>query len=581
MIKTRNLCLLLLVFSVTLIDLGYANPASAAPGPGYAQNLKAARALVDREKYKESLAPYSKALAQNPDNSDLLIEVARVTGWSGDNQKSAELYGKVLTVAPGRRNDVILPLGWQLLWANRAQESVPYFKEYLDGHPDDAGANLGMARALAAQKKPDEALGYYQKAIERDPSSIDAYYGLAWVYLDLYRFDDAEVTYEKILSLNPKDPRPARAGIARCHNLAGLHRQAAGEYSALLAQSGSKPEPDYQSEYAHAQYWAGYDELALQTLEGIPDRDTDFRDQLNRNLGRYPVEMRYDGADDSDGVRIDAVTLSGGIRLKPATVIAASVRGVRVSQNSQTIHGKTLLGQVTNRFGDIDSKGGTHWLTVSLGGRQYGDWDSFAWQISDKWFVSDKAHVYIKAGNEPVENITALNNEVLFTSGFVTVDYFSSPRTTLTGGLGTGRFDDGNVRNSALGKIAYKFRYNNPRVVGGVEARYFDDSKPEISRGYYNPEQYVEGKLFVEYSHDLPNDWVFYAKGGLGRYDESPGLSGDLYSYELSLKKDMKENGQVGMYVGNSKSSASTFQGQGNPSGYRWTYWGINYQNVF
>jgi tetratricopeptide (TPR) repeat protein len=433
-----------------------------------------------------------------------------------------------------------------------------------------------MARAFEEQGKYYHALGYYKWVVHNYPENIDAYYGLGRTYLAINSYYDAEETYKKILTMKPND-RAALAGIARSHNLSGKHRLAAKEYSDLLTHGYQ--ENEYRREFAYAQYWAGFDELALDTLKNIPGKDAaSLRSQILRDLNN-PLEIDYDGGTDSDGLDINIAALSAGIRFHQTHLLQGIARVARLYQNNKLIYGKTFLLKWTSRFGGLYSDLGTHWPSIALGARDYDNWQSVAWRIADKWFPNDLLRVDIEAKNEPVENIISIENKILFTSVLGSIDYRIHLRLIITAGARIGRFSDSNIRKDLFGRVMYTVAYE-PRINIGAEARYFGDSKTELNNGYYNPDQYSEYKLIAAVSHYF-GDWRVKVMGAMGQLDEAPGPNGALYQYEASIGKDFKQYGRFRAYIGHSSSNSSISAPADFKVGYHITYWGIGYSFSF
>lgn len=65
-----------------------------------------------------------------------------------------------------------------------------------------APAHLGLAQALAAIGRPDEAISAFEAAIRSDPVSLDAYLGLARTLLSAGRAAEAFQRADAALSLD-------------------------------------------------------------------------------------------------------------------------------------------------------------------------------------------------------------------------------------------------------------------------------------------------------------------------------------------------------------------------------------------
>lgn len=545
-----------------------------------------ARNLNAINNFGQALIYYKKALTQKPNDTDLLIETARVESWAGHNKQALELYQRVLSIAPQRKYDVLRPMAWQYLWIGQPKESQSIFAEYLKMHSYDENATLGYARSLEEQKKFHKASYYYKQVINIDPQNVEARHGLARIHLTHKSYHQAKKTYQEISQLKPDDIA-AKAGIIRAKNLSGQHRQAAKEYSELLSLYPDNSE--YFNELAYAQSWAGFDDLALGTLENAPpEQAKPLKEKLLRNLGN-PFTLSYDGSTDSDNLNINAFTVSAGKRISPETLINAIYRLSLLNQNfnhrdsfdqpNQSFTGNEGLIGFTTRFGSLESPWGVNWPTVLIGGRGYGDWQSFSWKFRDKWIPSDLWRIDIWAGNEAIENIGSIQNHILYTSVFGSVDFRPHPRIILTAGTGIGEFSDDNVRQKSLGRFAYSLFFI-PQIIVGAEASYFTDSKPNLDHGYYNPNSYWEAKFIGGLAQDICG-LLFRVDGGVGEFGEDPGQSGNIYIVESSIERYFNRFGSLRAYIGTSQSAPAISTPQVFKPGYQRTYWGLSYFQTF
>ncbi len=167
--------------------------------------LGVARMLVRGRHYAPALVEYRKLVAARPDDADLLIEVARVYGWNNENRRAAELYRRVLDVAPGRRRDVERPLAFQLLWSGQGVRAIPYFRDHLARNPADTKARLGFARALAAAGRSGPALVQYRHVLAVEPLSLAARLGIARMLVREGHYRESLTGYRILLKRRPDD----------------------------------------------------------------------------------------------------------------------------------------------------------------------------------------------------------------------------------------------------------------------------------------------------------------------------------------------------------------------------------------
>ncbi|GEM_PF-1215538 len=552
----------------------------AAEPANRAARLDAARALVAEHRYRAALADYDRLLKARPDDANLLIETARVYGWDNRNARAAALYERVLQVAPQRRPVVILPLAWQLTWAGRPERAVPLFREYLRGHPNDVAARVGLADALADAGRLHAALREYRAALKRRPDDLDAAYGEARVLGWMGRYRSAEAVYRGILRRDP-NAFGAQAGLEQVRNWNGAHRSAAREMAVLLRKHPQ--DAGLRHDLATAQYWSGFGDLALGTLDGSRrPADVALRRHIRRDLAPT-VSASLFGSTDSDRLHIVGVTLNANYHFDAARWLGLSYRVAHLQQHNAAIpadnvlYGREVLVSGGQRLGGLHSPVGTLWPSVALGVRKYSDWQTFAWRANAKWIPADRWRVDLYSGNEVIENIRSIQNQVTFHSADADVSWQVLPRINLGVGGGGGVFDDRfgdhnsrwRVRSHLLGVL-----YLHPRIFAEWNFLYFNDSNPNVQVGYYNPGAYWENRLTVGASYRW-RGWELAGRGGGGRLTEDPGGTSDwMYFWQASVGRDFGRAGELRLVAGrtDSKQFAST-----TGAGYSRTYLSLGY----
>lgn len=242
------------------------------------------------------------------------------------------------------------------------------------------------------------------------------------------------------------------------------------------------------------------------------------------------------------------------------------------------VSGTEVMGSYTWRLGDVASPWGTAWTTVGLGARDYAGWTTLAWRARARYLPADLWRIDIDAGNGVVETIGAIRNRVYFDQITAAAQYQPTPRWELFGGAGIAAFDDGNVRSRVFWRTDYAV-WTKPKILLGVEGYAFDDTQPTgptvRDRGYYNPERYVENRLFAALYREI-RPWEFYVKVGAGRYSEVDGWGthsgGPTRMWEAWVAYDLDKSLRLRAYAGGSDSSASA---GGGGAGYWRNYIGI------
>lgn len=292
-----------------------------------ADDLGTARQLVERRQFAGAIPIYERLAKVQPDNSDLLIELARVYGFADRNKDAADTYQRVIQRFPTRRGDVLPSLAQQLLWSGAPAAAVPYYREALAAKPGDRELRVGLANALRESGQDELALGVYDEMLRADPKDLAAMKGRAWLLLAGNRFTEAEAAFRSVLAIKPNETE-AKIGVARSLNFSGRHQVAIGLYRDL-----AKELPDdkgIKQQLATAQHWAGFDAEALASLEGITEPSAEaLRSKLKRILNTS-VSGGIEHSQDKDDLKIDKIKLAGKKRLGETSALGVSYTHTRL-----------------------------------------------------------------------------------------------------------------------------------------------------------------------------------------------------------------------------------------------------------
>ena len=531
-------------------------------------DLNHARALVDQKSYPAAIAAYESLLAEQPGRTDLLIEAGRVNAWADRHAAAARLYRQAIETAPQRRYDVLLPLAWQLAWDGHYAEAIPLFEEVARQVPAQRTEALhGLAESLAASNRLDEALAVY-RMLANQPADLKARKGEARMLLWLDRDDEAAACYRAILQTHPRDGE-AQIGLARALNYGGRHFAAVSAY-AVAIQGDRALARDTRIERATALRWAGLEDLASQTLG---DADGKGVGALRARLAQETASQlraEYESARDSDHLDVKALSLGWQQRFTAGASLDVSARDARIEQTGSRIDGRQLLVRAGTRLGGVEQ--GLFWPALTVGVRDYDGWQTAAWKLQAKWLPADLWRVDVEAGNDVIENVRSIRNEVTLNALSGGADWHFAPRWNATVGAAVLRFDDGNQRTRLIGRVEHVVKTAQPRLVLGLEGMGFNDSDPNTDRGYYNPERYREIKVLARAEQEAAG-WLLEARLAVGNLWETPGDSSGLYAWELSAARDLKPMLRLRLVAGGSDSSAFL---QGAGSGYTRNYLGAS-----
>lgn len=558
----------------TLLTLGMAVATTPASLPARAQTRNEARRAVDARQYEQALALFETLVQAQPENSDLLIETARVYGFADRHRQAVATYRRVLEVAPARRGDVLAALAWQTLWVGDAASALPLFIEALAYATDARGrADLwrGQGEACAEIGDTPCTLAAYQQALELQPGDGDLRRRIATAWLWQDDYEQAEQAWRALLAEDPNDRR-SQAGLARTLNSAGRHNAAVVIYRDI--DDGS--DADVRFDHARALRWSGYDAAALPLLAGRTDADAlwlrDWR--IARELQPYGSgTIEY--STDSDRLHIDTQTVAAGALLTPTLLFEGGYRHVNLDGLDGSVGGNRLFGTLRSAFGTPgEAPPGLLVPALSLGLNDYDGWSPLTGSVSLRWLPTDLWRLVAEVGREVVETPVAIDNRITVNVASLGLDYRWPPRWSFGAALSNLRFSDGNDRVRVTGRFDYALHFK-PRVVVGLEAAAFQSSLPTSfatpptpgaigPQGYWNPKRYAESRVFAAISSDT-RPWEWYGRVAIGASRENDGdgntSGGSPNLLEAGVAHDLGPSLRWRLFTGGSGSSFAVGNG--------------------
>jgi len=154
-------------------------------------------------------APVSQATLQHPlaDPKDKVDEFNSILHASdvieaGHYEQAEALLSQIRQDDP---NLYVVPFmqGELALRQQQAPQAAQYFEDCLKLAPDFDQAMSGMAGALEAQAKPEEAIQWLQKALQRNPQNFRAWYEIGWIQEHSGDYDSAAQYLQKALAIQP------------------------------------------------------------------------------------------------------------------------------------------------------------------------------------------------------------------------------------------------------------------------------------------------------------------------------------------------------------------------------------------
>ena len=168
--------------------------------------------------------------------------LGRTLVMRGDLDAGVEQVRKGVQLA-GTDTRPRLALAWVLWQQGRSNEAAAEYERVLEYHPDSPGGLNNLAIIYGEQGRYLEAIPLLRRLL-RITDDADAAFNLANCYFYLDRLDEAIVTYEQVLEIDP-DYHWAEHGLAETHEKLGDQTLATGfferaieGYDRRLAHSG-------------------------------------------------------------------------------------------------------------------------------------------------------------------------------------------------------------------------------------------------------------------------------------------------------------------------------------------------------
>ena len=548
--------------------------AALAAGAAQAQTLQQARDKVDARQYAQALPIYEALLREQPANTDLLVETARVYGFADRHKEAIATYRRVVEVDPARLKDVAAALAWQTLWSGDAAAALPLFEQARGFATEPkALADLWRGTGEACVHTGDNpcALDAYRRALALTPGDRDLQRRIATVLGWMDETAQAEAAWRALLAEDPTDKR-AQAGLARTVNAAGRHNEAAR----LYAQVDDGSDADVRLDHARALRWAGYDAAAYPLLSGRSDWPAVFlRDwRADREQKSY-VWGGVDDSTDADELDILALSAGAGTLLQPGLLLEGGYRFARLDSPQGDVSANRVQATLRGLVGKPgETPPGLLVPSLTLAWNDYDGWTPITGNASLRWLPQDLWRFSADLGREVVETPQAIGNRITVDIASLGAEYRMPPRWSFGGTLSNLRFSDGNNRVRVYGHVDYATRFN-PKVVVGVEGAAFRDSDPASfaavpppgtlpPAGYWNPKDYAEGRIFagIWYERD---DWEAYGRVALGISRETDGdgnsSTGHPNLLEAGIAHDVGPGLRWRLYAGGSGSSFAVGNG--------------------
>ncbi|MEX0677593.1 MAG: tetratricopeptide repeat protein [Pirellulales bacterium] len=176
--------------------------------------LAQARELQKAGRLEEADRLCRAILANDPDDTDALAQLARILGQRGQldaaegilrraarlRPDSAEISQHLRSLLAARQFQMGLVLAKQ----QKIDDAIACMRRAVVQAPAFAEAHRSLGILLAGQKNFHEAADSFRRAVEHKPGNAEAHYNLALALQHQNKFEEAEADYRRALELNPQ-----------------------------------------------------------------------------------------------------------------------------------------------------------------------------------------------------------------------------------------------------------------------------------------------------------------------------------------------------------------------------------------
>jgi type IV pilus assembly protein PilF len=177
------------------------------------------QAYAAKGEWKKAIEQFHKALELNPYYTDVRNDLGSALILAGEREEGKNeflaAYGDPTNPMPevSARN-----LGQAYLEERNYTEAMSWFRTAIDRAEAYADPYLGLARALVATDRLDEAVVLLESGVEKAPESAGLRLALGQVYFRVGRFTESREAFEQAMAKDPSG-RAGRAAAAELEKL--------------------------------------------------------------------------------------------------------------------------------------------------------------------------------------------------------------------------------------------------------------------------------------------------------------------------------------------------------------------------
>ncbi|MGZ5381729.1 MAG: tetratricopeptide repeat protein, partial [Thermoanaerobaculia bacterium] len=159
---------------------------------------------LEQKRWADARAAFEKVIPVAPDNTGLLIALARSYSGEGNTEKAVEMLKRITDKDPANWGAWML-MANMLLEKGKLEEGRAALEHVPQQSVTDPNVFINVGVLFMNQKKDDEAETYFSKAVDIAPGQFDGYYYRGLARISLKNHDGARADLQKVVELAPPD----------------------------------------------------------------------------------------------------------------------------------------------------------------------------------------------------------------------------------------------------------------------------------------------------------------------------------------------------------------------------------------
>jgi tetratricopeptide (TPR) repeat protein len=252
-------------------------------------------ALMRSGRFADASAILARAVALRPGSTAAWRDLGASYDRQSLHPQAIEAYRRAVELEPNL-GDVLCRLGELNTMYSRMEEASDCFERAADVNPETTKARLLRSDARLLRGDIFDAEGWARKAVALDPASDAAHGTLAGLLYARGRFDEAAISFEAALRLNPKAAR-CWHGLAECRTFSENDNAILDRMRAVLQRGGLHDEERMTMHFAvgkvyddcgdYARAMEHFDAANRLRARGLKFDRSSFESLINKTIQRF------------------------------------------------------------------------------------------------------------------------------------------------------------------------------------------------------------------------------------------------------------------------------------------------------